>query len=513
MVELGVPATGDAERAVDVLARVTTVLAGADLVGGRVEPVEPGARILAGAYDDVLERALAVLRELPGVGSVGIDTGAGPSGDLGGSGGELRLPLRGPGGTLVVTGTPDATVRAVLGAAADQLGAVLRNRRRVLAAAERDRRAAAAYAWLGSLVDALPQAVLVEDGDRRLARTNRAFADMFDLPATPEGMVGADMDRLLSDAAAGFVDPEEFVRLVRRRMSDRVPVTGDEVITLDGRVLDRDFVPIGTAGSPDGCLWIFRDVTKRKREEERLAEEYQRLVGVTAAKNRFVASVSHELRTPLTSIVSFANLLADPESGPLTEEQHEFLDIVERNASRLIRLVGDLLMLSRLESGAVALEMDDVDPADLLTECARAQAVSASRHGVDLQLRTAPGEAIVGDGDRLGQVLDNLLSNAIKFTPPGGRVAVSAVPDPAGWTVEISDTGIGIPADEQPHLFTEFYRASNSRTDATPGTGLGLVISRLIVDRHGGDLRLMSEENQGTTAVLRLPAAGAGRVR
>jgi signal transduction histidine kinase len=294
-------------------------------------------------------------------------------------------------------------------------------------------------------------------------------------------------------------------------MADRVPVQGDELITLDGRVLERDFVPIYTDGAATGSLWILRDVTKRKREEERLAEEYQRLVGVTSAKNRFVASVSHELRTPLTSIVSFAGLLADPESGSLTEEQSDYIDIIERNASRLIRLVGDLLMLSRLESGAVTLEMDDVDPADLLVTSARGLQVTASEQGVDLQMRTAPGEPVVGDPDRLGQVIDNLLSNAIKFTPSGGRVSVSAVPDADGWTVEISDTGIGIPAEEQRELFTEFYRASNSRTDSTPGTGLGLVISRLIVERHGGDLRLMSEEGRGTTAVVRLPAAGRPR--
>ena len=493
-------APGDAERAVDVLARVTTVLAGADLVG----PGEPAERVSGAAYDDVIGRALAVLAELPGVTGVRLDPAGAPDG-------ALRLPLRVPGGALVVTGTPDATVSAVLGAAADQLGAVLREHRRLLAATERDRLATAAHAWLGTLVDALPQAVLVQDGERRLVRTNRAFAEMFDLSAGPETMVGTDMDRLLSDEAGHFVDPEEFVRLVRRRMTDRVPVQGDELITVDGRVLERDFVPIATGDASTGSLWILRDVTKRKREEERLAEEYQRLIGVTAAKNRFVASVSHELRPPLTSIVSFAGLLADPESGPLTEEQSDFLDIIERNAGRLIRLVGDLLMLSRLESGAVMLEMDDVDPADLLVACARGQQVTASQQGVDLQMRTAPGEPTVGDPDRLAQVIDNLLSNAIKFTPPGGHVLASAVPDGNGWTVEISDTGIGIPANEQEQVFSEFYRASNSRTDSTPGTGLGLVISRLIVDRHGGDLRLMSEEGRGTTAVLRLPAAGGTR--
>jgi signal transduction histidine kinase len=152
--------------------------------------------------------------------------------------------------------------------------------------------------------------------------------------------------------------------------------------------------------------------------------------------------------------------------------------------------------------------MDDVDPAEVVLTAARGQQLFAADRGIELHTRTVPGEPVVGDPDRLGQVVDNLLSNAIKFTPAGGRVSVTAVPDGAGWTVEVSDTGIGIPAAEQDRIFSEFYRASNSRSDRTPGTGLGLAISKLIVDRHGGDLRLMSEQDRGTTAVLRLPAPG-----
>jgi signal transduction histidine kinase len=353
------------------------------------------------------------------------------------------------------------------------------------------------------LVAGLPQGVLLEDHEHRVVLANRAYLEVHGLDGEPEELTGRDVEDMIGDAAAGFVDPDEFVRQIRARRADRVPVTGDELLTVDGTVIERDYVPVET-----GHLWLFRDVTKRKREEERLAEEYHRLIGVTLAKNRFVASVSHELRTPLTSIVSYAGVLADPSSGPLTDEQREYLEIVERNGSRLIRLVGDLLMLSRLESGAVPLEMDDVDPAELVRAAARGQQLIAADRGVELHTRTVPGEPVIGDADRLGQVVDNLLSNAIKFTPPGGRVVVTAVPDAAGWTVEVSDTGIGIPAAEQDRLFSEFYRASNSRADHTPGTGLGLAISKLIVDRHGGDLRLMSEQHRGTTAVLRLPAPG-----
>lgn len=368
---------------------------------------------------------------------------------------------------------------------------------------ERERARRGADQALAVLVASLPQGVLLENRRHRLLLSNRAFLEVHGMSGDPDLLPGRNVEEMIGAAAAGFVDPDEFVRVIRARRADRVPVTGDELITIEGTVIERDYVPVDM-----GHLWIFRDVTKRKQEEERLAEEYHRLIGVTTAKNRFVASVSHELRTPLTSIVSFSGLLSDPATGPLTAQQRDFLEIVERNGSRLIRLVGDLLMLSRLESGAVPLEMDDVDPAEIVRTAVRGQQLFAADRGIDLHTRTVPGEPVVGDADRLGQVVDNLLSNAIKFTPAGGRVSVTAVPDTAGWTVEVSDTGIGIPAGEQDQLFSEFYRASNSRTEQTPGTGLGLAISKLIVDRHGGDLRLMSEQNRGTTAVLRLPAPG-----
>ena len=498
-------------RALTVLAEVGAVLA-AGVPAADADPAELADfdRGLAAAVED----ALVLLRTLPGVEAVHLA----PTDSDGATGvaAALLLPLRTPGGLLAVHGDPDPVVRVALGAAAAQIGAVLRAGRHVRdvvgAARSATLRAQADQHRLAGLIANLTQAVLVEDDDRRVVLVNRAFVDLFGSRQEPAEMVGASLDDLLGAVAATFVDPDEFIRVVRARMADRVPVTADELLTLDGQVLERDLVPLGGDGEEVGHLWVFRDVTKRKREEERLAEEYQRLIGVTTAKNRFVASVSHELRTPLTSIVSFAGLLADPESGPLTEDQQEFLEIIDRNGTRLIRLVGDLLMLSRLESGAVTLEMDDVDPADIVTTAARGQQLVAADRGVDLQTRALPGPPVVGDADRLGQVVDNLLSNAIKFTPPGGRVSATAVPDPDGWTVEISDTGIGIPAAEQDQLFNEFFRASNSRTERTPGTGLGLAISRLIVDRHGGELRLMSEQGRGTTAVLRLPAAGRPRI-
>ena len=495
------------DRGLAVLAAMGAVLADA------MPAADTGRAELESAFGTAIGQVLQLLGGLPGVASVRLtDPGSPADPDAPWT---VRLPLRVPGRELLVRGDPGPDGRVVLAAAALQIGAAMRAGRildsAVEAARQTGRGSEADRRRLAGLIANLPQGVLVEDDVRRVVLVNRAFLDLFDSRAEPADMVGHDMNELLGSTAPRFLDPDEFVRVVRARMADRVPVLADELITVDGQVLERDFVPLGGNGEDIGHLWIFRDVTKRKREEERLADEYHRLVGVTAAKNRFVASVSHELRTPLTSIVSFVGLLVDPASGPLTAEQREFLEIVERNGTRLIRLVGDLLMLSRLESGAVPLEMEETDPAEVLLAAVRGQRLTADHRRIELEVRTVPGEPVIGDADRLGQVVDNLLSNAIKFTPAGGRVSATAVPDPEGWSLEISDTGIGIPAAEQGQLFSEFYRASNSRSSVTPGTGLGLAISKLIVDRHGGDLRIMSEQDRGTTAVLRLPAPGRRR--
>ncbi len=238
--------------------------------------------------------------------------------------------------------------------------------------------------------------------------------------------------------------------------------------------------------------------------EDRLAAEYLRLVELTEAKDHFLTAVSHELRTPLTSILSSTELLsvlADLEGAPA-----ELVDIVDRNIERMLQLIDGLSLLARLESGQLSLEPRLVDLAELVTDGVRRQQSSTVR---DIDLTAVPGPPATADPDRLGLVLDHLLTNATKHTPAGGRITVRAEPDETGWVIAIEDTGIGIPAAEQPTILDEFARGSNARQAGIPGAGLGLAISRRIAELHGGRLTLTSVEGEGTTATLRLPFAYA----
>ncbi|HLM05979.1 MAG TPA: ATP-binding protein [Blastococcus sp.] len=243
-------------------------------------------------------------------------------------------------------------------------------------------------------------------------------------------------------------------------------------------------------------------------------------------KDQFVSLISHELRTPLTSILGYLELVLEDEEQPLTDEQRQYLTTVERNADRLLRLVGDLLFTAQVDAGRFTLQPQDVDLASVVRAAEETVRVTAAGAGVEVVVEV-PDEGLVvpGDAVRLGQACDNLVSNAVKFTPAGGRVTLSLraawqAPDgtvcaderPGARPVAqlaVRDTGIGIPTGEQGKLFTRFFRASTAQRNAVPGVGLGLAITKAITTAHDGVLDVESAEGEGTTFTLTLPRAGA----
>jgi signal transduction histidine kinase len=237
-----------------------------------------------------------------------------------------------------------------------------------------------------------------------------------------------------------------------------------------------------------------------------LAAEYRRLVELNRSRDRFLNTVSHELRTPLTSILSCAELLTDERTGSLNSEQQEFVEIVGRNAGRLLRLVEDLLELAGLESGRLVptLELRDL-PAVIATAAQGHQAALAAA-GLAFSLDVESGPPVRIDAARIARTLDGLLANAVEYTPPLGTVAVAARVVDDSWQVTVSDTGVGIPAADQRTVFDAFTRAGPVR-DGEPGSGLGLAIGRTVAELHGGGLTLVSTEGAGTTVTLRLPFA------
>jgi signal transduction histidine kinase len=230
-----------------------------------------------------------------------------------------------------------------------------------------------------------------------------------------------------------------------------------------------------------------------------------RLRELDRLKDDFVASVSHELRTPLTSIRGYLELLLDGEAGDLTDEQERFLRIVERNADRLLRVVGDLLFVAQADAGRIALEPAPLDLDELALESVDAVRPIAAEKDVSLSLDLGGLGELEGDRARLSQVLDNLLSNAVKFTPPGGHVLVRTIRHGDAAMVEVCDDGMGLAAEELGQLFTRFFRARGATEHGIQGTGLGLAIVKAITEAHGGAISVESVPGRGTTFRVELP--------
>ncbi len=228
------------------------------------------------------------------------------------------------------------------------------------------------------------------------------------------------------------------------------------------------------------------------------------LEAAQAIKDDFLGLVSHELRTPLTSIRGYAELLREED---LADDERGYVDVIDRNAERLVSLVEDLLLMAQIQSGGLPLELGEVVLNDVIARSGEAARPFASSKEIDLNIDTESGIATQGDAVRLGQVLDNLVSNAIKYTPRGGGVSVTMTRTGEIATIAVSDTGMGIPPEEHDQMFGRFFRSSNARTSGIAGTGLGLAITRGIVEAHGGTIGFDSVVGTGTTFRVTLPHA------
>ena len=357
-----------------------------------------------------------------------------------------------------------------------------------------------------TLIDNLGAAVLLEDHNRRVLVTNSAFAEMFRIPAAPDALVGADCANAAETVRDMFTDGDGFVASVTDAVTDFVPRLSERLELVDGGMLERDYLPILNGTRAAGHLWVYRDITRQIVETQLLADQNRSLEQLAALKNEFVARVSHELRTPLTSVVSFADMLADTSAGGLTDEQATFVDIILRNARRLLRLIEDLLLVAKLESHTLPLSLGLIDLPLLVEQVVTDLTPTAMERSIVITSSATAGPRVRGDSVRLQQVVSNLVGNAIAYTPPGGRVHVDTTADEPSrqWDIRVSDTGVGIESGDLGRVFEAFFRTGGS-AGSTNGTGLGLAIVRLLVEEHAGTVSVQSTPGSGTTMSVHLP--------
>jgi signal transduction histidine kinase/CheY-like chemotaxis protein len=340
-----------------------------------------------------------------------------------------------------------------------------------------------------ALLDASVDGIRLVDLEGRTLLANSVIehltTEIFGLPKYATLQEGAAIaDRL--------TDPASYIATMATIAADPHCATQDDFELADvRRAFQRHTGPVrDSAGELIGRIIVVREITA-EREAARL-------------KSELVATVSHELRTPLTGVLGFAELLMhhdlDDETG------RRYLQTIHSEAQRLTALVDDFLDVQKIEAGRFTLALESFELGELLEHEVELFSAQSAIHTLEF---VAPDEplAMVGDRNRIGQVIANLLSNAIKYSPAGGAVAITATPREGFARVHVSDTGLGIPSEQQAQVFTRFFRVDSSDTREIGGTGLGLALCHEIVTAHGGRIGFESSEGVGSTFWFELPSA------
>ena len=352
-----------------------------------------------------------------------------------------------------------------------------------------------------SALDTLAEGLVVIDTKERMVLANQAIAGI--LGRTSDELMGKRVDRLGWVTAEGEpTPPEEFPW--RAALADGEPRMNDILLLQDAEGQVRTFIAnsspvLGSSGSPGGVLISLDDVTLLEEHKAELSLAKDEAEAANQAKSQFLANMSHEIRTPLNAILGFTEVL---KRGYATDAQNrlKYLETIRSSGEHLLQLINDVLDLSKVESGQIELEEIRFAPHEVVQQVIAVLAVKADEKGIGLDFAAASEipEAISSDPTRLRQIVTNLLSNAIKFTESGG-VKVRLSMSREHLVLEVTDSGIGLPADAYESIFDEFVQADSSVTRRFGGTGLGLPISRRYARMLGGDITVTSVVGEGST--------------
>jgi PAS domain S-box-containing protein len=347
------------------------------------------------------------------------------------------------------------------------------------------------------VLSSIGEGIVVLDHESRVSLLNKAAETMIgwtmdDAVGKPWGVVAP-----LQDEKGNVIDNEK--RATKRVMQENIILSNDKnyYVRKDGTRF-----PVGTTAAPieirgkiEGTVAVFRDITHDK--------------AVDRAKSEFVSLASHQLRTPLSAIKWFSEMLLSGDAGKLAQEQDEYVHNIYQSNERMIELVDALLNISRIESGRIIVDPKPTDLGDLVKQLVEDLTGKIKEKKHSLIITIHPQLSVVNvDPKLIRQVYMNLLTNSIKYSPEGGQIEIAVSTKDGKVLSRVTDSGTGIPRDDQSKIFQKFFRAGNAVKMEPDGTGLGLYLAKAIIDSSGGKLWFKSEENKGTTFWFTLPLTG-----
>jgi PAS domain S-box-containing protein len=352
------------------------------------------------------------------------------------------------------------------------------------------------------ILDSALEGILLVDRSGRIIWANQAFADAFGFGGASL-LIGADWASVYRNPGVDLAERDAFVARIQEIFQSQTVEIASEDIQFrppSDRTLAMTSAPVTDhKGGYLGRLWVFRDVSRERQ--------------AVHSQSVFISMVSHELRTPLTSLTGFIELALDGAGGPLNEQAARLLRIARSNGERLNRLVSDILEVTRLETGHLALEPVALDVREVVRDLVESMSAEFERRRQSLSTDLDSGLPFAwADRQRTAQIIANLMTNAYRYTPDGGKVTISAHSDVGQVIVTVTDTGLGIPVALHERIFEKFARVETLGPRPQGSTGLGLAITKALVELQGGRIRVHSEPGKGSAFTFSLPLAPASPV-
>ena len=360
-----------------------------------------------------------------------------------------------------------------------------------------------------ALIQNMQSGILLESSERKIVLANKTFCDIFGIPVSPEQLIGNDCENSARDSKAYFANSENFIERIETILHEKKLVQNEELEMTNGTFLERDFVPIFSDNEYNGHLWIYKDITQRKKNENELVFAKEQAILEKISKEQFLANMSHELRNPINIIIGITELIHDTN---LSEKQDEYLGIIKTASENLLSLVNDILDFEKIQAKKIKLHNLPFDIRKCVIEVYQSMKYLAENKNLKLNIHIdnfLTTHHVSGDPLRLKQILFNLVNNAIKFTEKGTIDIFVSMSTNSGSvkqiTFEVKDTGIGISKEDISNIYDRYVQVKSESDNYTAGTGLGLTIVKNLVELQNGTITVTSQKGIGSSFTVNIP--------